>query len=249
MSQPDLTAAQRGIPGGPWLTAFGVVTAVHLALNAADVQPWDSITKCLLAPLLIGWVVQLRGPRLLVVALVFCFLGDLFMEIEELFIAGMGSFAVAHVCFIRFFVQRGALDRLRARPLIAVVYAVAAVALIAWLWTDLPPDIRPFVPAYAALLAGTAATALSVDVRAGVGGAAFLLSDGIIAASEADVFDPDGTGTGLAIMGLYIAAIFLLTVGIVGKERRTVAAGTGFDPAVRTDCWPRLPDATRLEIS
>ena len=36
----------------PWLIAFGVVSVVHLVLNAADVTPWDSITKCFIAPLL-----------------------------------------------------------------------------------------------------------------------------------------------------------------------------------------------------
>ena len=36
----------------PWIIGFGVVVVVHLALNAADASPWDSITKCLLAPLL-----------------------------------------------------------------------------------------------------------------------------------------------------------------------------------------------------
>ena len=48
--------------------------------------------------------------------------------------------------------------------------------------------------------------------------------------------------TGLAIMTLYIGAILQLTVGILNKEKRTLAAGPGFDPTVRTDCWPRLPD-------
>ncbi len=225
----------------PWLLAFGVVTVVHLALNAADAAPWDSITKCLLAPLLIGWVAQLGGPRLLVLALVGCFLGDLFLELPEAwFPVGMAAFAAAHVCFIRFFVQRGALARLRRRPWIVLVYGAAAVAMIAWCWGGLADDIRPLVPVYAALLAGTAATALAVDVRAGLGGLLFLVSDGIIAASEAGRLDPDAVGTGLAIMALYIGAIFLLTTGILDKERRTLAA-SDVEPSARTDCWPRMP--------
>lgn len=245
MSQPDLTAVRS-----PWLLGFAVVTVVHLVLNATGTTPWDSITKCLLAPLLIGWVVQLGGPRLLIAALAFCFLGDLFLEIEDLFTVGMAAFAAAHVCFIVFFVQRGAVQALRTKPWIAVMYAVAAVALIIWLWNDLPSDIRPLVPIYAALLSTTAATALAVDLRAGIGGALFLISDGIIAASEADRLASDSAATGLAIMTLYIAAIFMLTTAILNKERRSVAAaradGTGFDPTQRTDCWPTLPDhATR----
>ncbi len=226
----------------PWLAGFGVVAVVHLVLNAAGAGPWDSITKSLLAPLLIGWVLEQRGPRLLAVALGFCFLGDVLLELDGLFVVGMAAFAGAHVCFIWFFVQRGAVPALRARPWIVIGYALAGLVVVAWAWGGLEAGLRPIIPFYAALLIGTASTALAVDVRAGVGGALFLVSDGIIALAEADRLDPQGTLTGLAIMVLYIAAIAQLTIGILAKERRTIAAGTDFDPTVRTDCWPRLPD-------
>lgn len=225
----------------PWLIAFGVVSVVHLVLNGAGAEPWDSISKCLVAPLLAAWVVEQQGPLLLAVALAFCFLGDLFLELDDLFIVGMAAFAVAHVCLIRFFVQRGAIDRLRARPLIVVVYVVVAIAMVAWCWGGLEAGLRPPIPVYAVLLVGTAVTSLATDLRAGVGGALFLVSDGIIALAEAGRIDKDATLTGLAIMTLYILAIFFLTTGIVQREKRTVAAGPGFDPTVRTDCWPRVP--------
>src|SRR5688572_9543079 len=110
----------------PWILAFGVVTIVHLVLLAADAGPWDSVTKCLLAPLLIGWVVQLRGPKLLVVALIGYFFGDLYEEFDDAwFPVGMAAFAVAHVCFIVFFVQRGAGDRLRRAPWITFLFALS----------------------------------------------------------------------------------------------------------------------------
>src|SRR5689334_9097582 len=99
-------AAMDAAVKSPWIIGFGAVAIVHLVLNAVDASPWDSITKCLLAPLLIAWVIQLDGPWLLVAALAFCFGGDLFLEIESMFVVGMASFAAAHVCFITFFVQR-----------------------------------------------------------------------------------------------------------------------------------------------
>lgn len=221
--------------------AFGTVSVIHLVLNGADASPWDSITKCLIAPLLAAWVVEQHGPRLLVVALGFCFLGDLFLELGDLFIVGMASFAAAHVCFITFFVRRGALDQLRRRPWILAVYVIAAIGLVAWCWGGLENGLKAPIPVYAALLVGTAATSLATDVRAGVGGMLFLLSDGIIALAEADRIDKEATTTGLAIMGLYILAIFLLTTGILNREKATIAAGPGFDPTRRTDCWPKLP--------
>ena len=225
----------------PWISAFAVVSVVHLVLNATDATPWDSITKCFIAPLLAAWVVEQNGPRLLVAALVFCFFGDLFLEFDDLFIIGMAAFAAAHICFIRFFVSRGAVNRLKRKPWILAVYLFAGIALIAYAWGGLEPGLRPVVPIYAALLVGTAATSLATDLRAGLGGALFLLSDGIIALGEADRIDKEATATGLAIMGLYILSIFFLTSGILNREKVTVAAGSGIDPTVRTDCWPRMP--------
>ena len=227
----------------PWIMGFGVVAVLHLVLNAADASPWDSITKCLLAPLLAAWVIQLGGPRLLVAALVFCLGGDVFLEIESLFVVGMASFAAAHICFITFFVQRGALPRLRAKPWAAIVYVAAAVPMVVWAWDGLEADVRPFVPIYALLLVGTAATSLALDGRAGLGGLLFLVSDGFIALGEAGRFDKDATWHGLVIMGLYILAIFFLTAGILNREIRSRRlAADGFDPTIRTDCWPRLPE-------
>ncbi|MGA9100509.1 lysoplasmalogenase [Aeromicrobium sp.] len=227
----------------PWIIGFGVVSVVHLVLNAADAAPWDSITKCLIAPLLAAWVLQLDGPRLLVAALLFCLGGDLFLEIESLFVVGMASFAAAHICFITFFVQRGALPRLRAKPLALIVYVAAAIAMVIWAWDGLEADVRPFVPVYALLLVGTAATSLALDRRAGLGGLLFLVSDGFIALGEAGRFDKDATWHGLVIMSLYILAIFFLSAGILNREiRHRRIAADGFDPTIRTDCWPRLPE-------
>lgn len=210
----------------PWLIAFGVFALVHLVLNGAEATPWDSITKCVLAPLLLGWVIEQDGPRLLAVALVFCFLGDLFLELDDLFIVGMAAFAGAHIAFITYFVQRGAIERLKKKPLIVVVYVAAAIAMVAWCWGGLEAGLKAPIPVYAALLVGTAATALATDARAGLGAAFFLVSDGIIALSEAGRIDQDATPTGLAIMALYILAIFFLTTAIVAREPRRATVST-----------------------
>ena len=227
----------------PWLAGFGLAVVVHLALVLADAQPWDSVTKCLIAPLLAAWVVQQRGPRLLVLALVFCLLGDLFLEIDGLFIAGMAAFAAAHVCFVTFFVRRGALDRLRARPWIPLALLVAAVVLLVWVWGGLESGLRVPVVVYAALLSTTAATALAVDVRAGVGALLFLFSDGLIAARIAERVPEESVVGGFVVMLTYSLALFFLATAIVFKEARS--RRPGFDPTQRTDCWPMMPEAAR----
>ncbi|MGZ5374293.1 MAG: lysoplasmalogenase [Aeromicrobium sp.] len=225
----------------PWLMAFAAMSILHLGLNVAEVSPWESITKCLIMPLLAAWVFTEDGPRLIVAALLISTVGDFFMEFDDLFTLGMAAFAIAHICFIYFFVSRGALGRLRKKPWIVLMYAAVAIALVAFIWSDLPADIKPFIPVYAALLAGTAATSLATDGRAGLGGALFLVSDAVIALGEADKWQPEPSS--FWIMLFYILGLFFLSAGILNRERNTRAAGPDFDPTIRTDCWPRLPAA------
>ncbi len=227
----------------PWLAAFGVAVVVHLALVLADTQPWDSITKCLIAPLLVAWVLEQRGPRILALALVFCFLGDLFLELDGLFLAGMAAFAAAHVCLVTFFVRRGALEGLRRQAWIPLALLVAAVGLLVWVWPGLDADLRVPVVVYAALLSTTAATALAVDLRAGVGALLFLFSDGLIAARIADRFPEDSAVGGFVVMLTYSLALFFLATAIVEKEARSLRSG--FDPTQPTDCWPTMPAGVR----
>lgn len=225
----------------PWLMAFAAMSVLHLILNAAEASPWDSITKCLIMPLLAAWVFTQDGPRIIVVALLASTVGDFFMEFDDLFAFGMGAFAIAHVCFIGFFVSRGALGQLRKKPWIVALYGAAAVALVVYIWPGLEAGIRPAIPVYAALLAGTASTSLATDGRAGLGGALFLISDGIIALGEAGKWQPEPSS--VWIMVFYILALFFLSAGILNREKATRAAGVGFDPTIRTDCWPRLPQS------
>jgi uncharacterized membrane protein YhhN len=241
----------------PWIIAFGVLTILHLLLVGFDVTPWDTVTKCLLAPLLAVWAWRFDGPRLLVLGLVFCFSGDLFMDLARIhpanelwFMLGMGSFALAHISFITLFVQRGAASALRAsfggkepwRAAVAVGYVLLAIAGVAWAWGGFDPGIRPLVPIYTALLAGTAITSIALDTRAGIGAALFLVSDGLIAGGVAGRLDPEAGWHQLAIMALYLLSIFLITAGVLNREARTRRiAADGFDVTQHTDCWPRLP--------
>ncbi|MCK5891477.1 MAG: lysoplasmalogenase [Aeromicrobium sp.] len=197
----------------PWWPLFGVVAVTHVVLLAGGVTPWDSITKCLAAPLLIGWVLTSGAPRILALALAFCLGGDAFLEIDGMFLAGMASFALAHVCFISWFVRHDALSRLRARPAVAIGLVGAAAILVALVWGGIDdPVVRAVLPLYALLLSGTAATAIVTERLAGLGAVLFLVSDALIALTEFDRLATTAASQ-VAIMVLYLAAIALLTAG------------------------------------
>ncbi|MEH3032653.1 MAG: lysoplasmalogenase [Aeromicrobium erythreum] len=203
----------------PWFRAFLVASALHLLLLGLDLSPWDSITKCFCAPLLAVWAWRAGAPHLLVDALVLCFFGDLFLELDGLFVVGMAAFAAAHVCFVTFFVRRGAREAVRRAPWAALLYLVLAVGMVVWAWTGLDVGLRAAVPVYALLLVATAATSLAVDRVAGLGGALFLVSDGIIALGEAGRIDSSDLLPRLAIMVLYLAGIAGLAIGATRVTR------------------------------
>ncbi|MEV4380699.1 lysoplasmalogenase [Streptosporangium sp. NPDC049644] len=201
----------RALPAAFWLCS-----AVHLALVAVGEGPMNSVTKALLMPLLAAWVLARRGPRLLVAALLLSWGGDVALEIDGLFIAGMVLFAGAHVCYVTCLVREGALRAVRRRPAIPVVYGVLWAGMIFLLWPGLG-DLRLPVAVYSLLLTATAVTAAGLGPRIGTGGALFLLSDALIAFGLADL--PRPPMTGLVIMATYVAAQYLLASGIVDRLR------------------------------
>ena len=218
----------------PWLLLFLIVAAAHLATLGFQLGLAANITKCLLAPLLAIWVVQQDGPWLLVVALIGCFFGDLFLEFEAdiWFLVGMGAFAVAQITFVVFFLKEGALDRLLNHWWVIPVLLVVAAGLLALVWTGLPTALRVAVPIYAVLLLSMGALAFSTDVHAGFGAALFIFSDALIALRVADVLPRESVVASLVVMSTYIAALFLLSIGIVGYDK---ASADSPSPAVASD--------------
>ncbi|GGT39433.1 lysoplasmalogenase [Streptomyces chromofuscus] len=250
------------------LAAFGVAAAVDLASLATGFEAGHTVAKPLLMPLLATWAALRGAPRLLVVALLFGWGGDVLLlsDAEPAFLAGMASFAVGHVCYLALFRAHGrretapraragfdasavdvhpeeAAPRARA-GLVALGYAAALTATVALLWPDLPADLRVPVAAYSALLAAMAHGALTrLGLVAGLGGALFLLSDTLIATGVADW--PQLPRPDLWIMLTYLAAQFLLTRGTLGG-RRTPPSPGATDGALRPSDAGARPGATPI---
>ncbi|MCY0917755.1 lysoplasmalogenase [Streptomyces sp. H27-G5] len=194
------------------LAAFAVAAAVDLGSLLADWHLGHVLAKPLLMPLLVAHVIALGAPRLLVAALLFGWSGDLALlfDADVAFLVGMGSFALGHVCYLVLFGRRA------TNPLLGAAYALALVGTVTLLWSDLPAELRVPVAGYSLLLTAMAYRSSALGVRAGIGGALFLLSDTHIATGVAEW--PQLPRPDFWIMATYLAAQYLLATGVRPRE-------------------------------
>ncbi|MEU0137054.1 lysoplasmalogenase [Streptomyces sp. NPDC006296] len=215
--------SRTGAPrlAGPLLGAFLAVSAVHLAGLLAGQEAVHLATKPLLMPLLAAHAAARGGPRPLIAALLCGWAGDVLLmsDAEPAFLAGMGLFAAGHVCYLVLF------GRAPVRPVSGLAYAVLLVVLLALLWPGLPDGLRAPLAGYGLLLTATAWRAGVLGRCAALGGALFLLSDGLIATGIADL--PRLPAQDFWIMLTYLAAQYLLTRGALGGEPDSTGAAPG----------------------
>lgn len=169
-------------------------------------------------PLLAAYAATRGAPKLLLAALLLGWGGDLFLlsDADWAFLAGMGSFAAGHVCYLVLFGRRHT-----SVPL-GIAYTVALVGTVVLLWPDLPAELRIPVAGYSLLLTAMAYRSSALGLTAGAGGALFLLSDTLIATGVAAW--PQLPAPDFWVMATYIAAQCLLTAGALKAEygeRRT----------------------------
>ncbi|MFD4034813.1 lysoplasmalogenase [Streptomyces sp. NPDC058637] len=205
----------------PLLVAFLTVSAVHLAGLAAGVDAAHLVTKPLLMPLLAAYAAARGGPRLLIAALLFGWGGDVLLMpgADAAFLAGMGSFAVGHVCYLRLF------GRARASLPAGLAYAALLVTFVALLWPGLPGELRIPLTGYSLLLTAMAWRAGALGRYAALGGALFLLSDALIATGIADW--PQLPAHDFWIMLTYLGAQYLLTLGALRRHGNSTGAVPG----------------------
>ena len=115
--------------------------------------------------------------------LALCWLGDALLLSSgqsKVFLAGIGAFLLGHVAYVVACVQLG------FEPLwlvgCSIVVAGLGAKVASWLWPDVPPDFRPAVVSYVAvigvMLAVAAAAALSGGpALLGIGAFGFAASD------------------------------------------------------------------------
>ncbi|WP_447036598.1 lysoplasmalogenase [Streptomyces sp. DSM 118878] len=214
------------------LGAFGLAALGDLGALLAGSDAAHAVFKPLLMPLLAAYVLTRRGPRLLLAALLLGWGGDtlLLFDADLAFLAGMGSFAAGHVCYLVLFKRYGDEGRRRGAAGAALVaaYALALVGTVALLWPDLPADMRGPVAGYSLLLTAMALGATALGPAAAAGGALFLLSDTLIATGVAEW--PQLPRPDFAIMLTYILAQSLLARAVLAAHQR-IGTGTAVSSA------------------
>lgn len=221
------------------LALFGAAVAVDLVGLLLGATAVHQFAKPLLLSLLAAHVAVRGGPPLLVGAAVFGWGGDtlLLLDDDAAFMAGMGSFALGHLCYLVLFQRHG---KAPARGgLLGAGYGIALVAVVVLLWPDLPADLRIPVAGYSLLLTAMAFRAGRLGVAAGLGGLLFLVSDTLIATGVAAW--PQLPRPDFWVMSTYLAAQYLLIRGVVTASAPSGATGTTPPRPVTSESVPAQP--------
>ncbi|WP_327637761.1 lysoplasmalogenase [Kribbella sp. NBC_00482] len=198
--------------GRGWLIAYGVLTVAHLVTIAIGETWSQAIAKVLLMPTLAVWARLNGGPVTLLVALGASLAGDFLLQIDQL-LPGMLAFGVAHVCYAVLFARRA---RRRSLAVLAAYGVVWAGALV-MLWPGLGDNRIPVV-VYSLLVTATAVTSGWNGWQAGLGGALFLISDGLIGAGLAE---HDFAARDYLVMATYCVAQYLLAGSLLVGAKHT----------------------------
>ena len=202
---------------------FAAVSLVHLAAQLMRLHTLADVTQIALMPLLTAaFMMAARPPRsrlvwLVVLALVWSWLGDSlprFMSGDPGFLTMVGCFLVAQVVFIVAFVPHWRMSVLR-RPLWVLPYAVFFAVLVVLCAPHAGSLLVPVI-IYGAVLMVMAVLSTGLGWLAGLGGAIFFVSDGLIALrSFADIVLP---GHGFWVMATYLTAQTLLVVAVTRRQ-------------------------------
>jgi len=184
-------------------------------VDSAWFQLLKPVTTTMIIGILLGFGASMRSRfnQLMVSALIFCLIGDIFLLFEEGFVAGLASFLIAHLIFACAFVNRQ--NSVSTKPQLGLPIITFGVLYLWYLWPHLEAMKLP-VSLYviAIIFMSWQALALHHSTRKfptllmAAGALLFMTSDSIIAYSR---FVGDFRGSGILILALYWLAIFLMT--------------------------------------
>lgn len=209
------------------LLAYVVAAVAQVLAQVFDLDVLYVVTKPLLMPLLLGFLVAsapLEGRllRATAAALVWSWLGDLALmpSGDVWFLLGLLAFLLAHVCYLVGFATTYADGPVARHQLLLVPYAAWFVLLLVVLGPDLGGMLVP-VAVYGVVLCAMAALATGVNATTAVGAIVFVVSDSTLAATAlTDRFAFDGDGA--VVMLTYCLGQLLIVLGVLAATTRPV---------------------------
>lgn len=223
-----------------WSVLYVVDAVVLLACRAAGADVPAEVAQWLAMPLLAAAVATAtRWPRgrlvtWTLVALGCSWLGDTLPATSDgdaAFLLMVGGFLLAQVAYVVAFAPDARRSVAYRRPVGLVPYGVVLVVLVGACAPHAGALLVP-VAVYGGVLVAMAVLATGVSRLAGVAGAVFVVSDGLIAL-EAFVPAWHLPGQDVWVMVTYLAAQGMLAVAVVGRNHAARRARSVPAPVVR----------------
>ena len=163
-----------------------------------------------------GWRV------LVVIALVFCWFGDVLLLMDNLFLAGLAAFLVAHIFYVISYYKTGAASG-RINPLVLAAIVIAGLAALRVLYPGLGDMLIPVVIYSSVLLT---MVILALKRRGATNGSSyrlvtagallFVVSDSVLGMGK---FAFEIPAERILVMSTYIAAQFLIVHGLLKHQQ------------------------------
>jgi len=202
----------------------GIITGIQLVYN---------IAKPLLLPILMGLLLlntntTTTGRILILTALIFSWLGDVFLMLDDpkgvFFIAGLSCFLITHIFYIIYFlgIRSATVSLLKKQPLLLLLVCGYGITLIWFLFPQLGSLLIP-VTVYALVICTMLLCSLQVYFKVNkpandmfvFGAMLFVLSDSLLAINK---FLEPLPYSGISIMLTYCAAQYFIVSGYIIQQ-------------------------------
>lgn len=210
-----------------WILALTDIAGI--LLNITIIQ---FIAKPLLLPVLFAWLyfssTSAIGKKIMLMALFFSFLGDMFLLFEKsnpfFFIAGLASFLITHICYIIFFlrINQETVSLLKKWPLLMPLVLAYGVCLI-WLLFPQLNDLKFPVIIYGLTICIMLLCSLHIYFSVNkpsnklyvLGAALFVFSDSVLAINK--FYHPFALAA-ILLMLCYCAAQYLIVKAFILQQ-------------------------------
>ncbi|WP_226798705.1 lysoplasmalogenase [Chryseobacterium bernardetii] len=184
-----------------------------------DHSSWRFFTKPLLLPIIIWFYFTysqqnvFRINQWFLSGLILSFLGDVFLLFEWGFMPGLGSFLLAHICYIVYFFKIKKKNAWSWLPFVFLYLGSFLYYIYPYL-NDMKIPVVIYGITIAAMLYFSISTYSSLLI---LGAILFVISDSVLAIN---MFVQHSTEKELVVMITYVLAQLMLVSGVVGIEKK-----------------------------